>query len=51
MFDKKNDLDTSRRVPEKKYVLDRRTDGQQSDPIWVPFFLSRYGTLKINTLI
>ena len=33
------------RVPEKK-GLDRRTDGQQSDPIRVPFYLLRYGTLK-----
>ncbi|GBP36094.1 hypothetical protein EVAR_93787_1 [Eumeta japonica] len=33
------------RVPEIK-GLGRRTDGQQSDPIRVPFFLLRYGTLS-----
>ena len=27
-------------------ALDRQTDGQQSDPIRVPFFLKRYYTLK-----
>ncbi|GBP17625.1 hypothetical protein EVAR_8624_1 [Eumeta japonica] len=31
------ELDTSTRIPEKK-GLDRQTDGQQSDPIRVPFF-------------
>lgn len=28
-------------------MTDRRTDRQQSDPVRVPFFILRYGTLKI----
>ena len=36
-------------VPEIK-ALDRRTDGQQSDLIRFPFFLKRYGILKINKI-